>query len=148
MLFPLIKISNMITADLATIIERLRVEFAKPRASPRHLPFLLQNPRSSFPFLSSPLPPLAPLDSPFTGIKQGKDPGFSPRRGEDKLARRIRVGRWSMRTISPSNDGYLVRVEEKVSSSLSLSIRVFGYRIEYLRKRNLDKIESDDKTRV
>lgn len=145
MLFPLIKISNMITADLATIIERLRVEFAKPRASPRHLPFLLQNPRSSFPFLSSPLPPpLAPLDSPFTGIKQGKDPGFSPRRGEDKLARRIRVGRWSMRTISPSNDGYLVRVEEKVS----LSIRVFGYRIEYLRKRNLDKIESDDKTRV
>lgn len=50
-LFPLIKISNMITADLATIIERLRVEFAKPRA-----PFLLQNPSLvlSFPFLSSP----------------------------------------------------------------------------------------------
>lgn len=28
LLFPLIKISNMITADLATIIERLAVEFA------------------------------------------------------------------------------------------------------------------------
>ena len=31
LLFPLIKISNMITADLATIIEQLEVEFAKPR---------------------------------------------------------------------------------------------------------------------
>lgn len=52
LLFPLIKISNMITADLATIIERLRLEFAKPRASSRHPPF----PPSSSPLLSSPSP--------------------------------------------------------------------------------------------
>ena len=61
-LFPLIKISNMITADLATIIERLRVEFAKPRA-----PFLLQNPSLvlSFPFLSFP-PRIASCPARFT----------------------------------------------------------------------------------
>lgn len=38
LLFPLIKISNMITADLATIIERLAVEFAELALAPQLAP--------------------------------------------------------------------------------------------------------------
>ena len=114
LLFPLIKISNMITADLATIIEQLEVEFAKPRFASAsavaatkpsvvlYLPFLFF-PSPSIPLLAvsfSPFlsslsfslslaSPFASRSSSFTrdADKPAKDPVC---RRDDKLARRIR----------------------------------------------------------